>query len=544
MNYNVPATWDHRFKINNATQLELDATLGATFTGAVRAPKLVISGDASLNGNVDISGVLSVTSTLNSVVKNTTINNYYVSVTNDLSLNGNLFVSKDVSLNSQLFVKTDLSVNGNIRVGNGLVLPIGTSASAAAIGSVRYNTSTSAFEGYTTDWNSLGGGVSSANKRVRITADNTNALQFFTGTTVSAEVMRIDNSGNVGIGITNTETGTRYPSAALTITRPVANPAGDSAVATNFAPTELLRLQVTDSDGGTGSINQGIGNGVKLSFCGGTDVTYQYEMASISSIKLVNDDNNTASGLVFCTHRPELYNASAPASIQTATERMRINENGTVGIGTTAPDSNYKLHVGGSIACAGISSGGTLFVSGIDLTSYPGSNIAAVNITASGTITAPTFSGTATNATNVYTNITGANQSYYILSASANFSGYETTYKSTHFYYNPSSGTLNSTSFNATSDYRIKDNVRPLTDCSFTIDHLRPVTYNNNQANNKQDIGLIAHEAQEHFPFLVTGEKDGEQNQSINYTGFIALLIHEIQQLKRRVSHLENQANK
>jgi hypothetical protein len=73
---------------------------------------------------------------------------------------------------------------------------------------------------------------------------------------------------------------------------------------------------------------------------------------------------------------------------------------------------------------------------------------------------------------------------------------------------------------------------------------LRPVTYNNNQANNKQDIGLIAHEVQEHFPFLVNGEKDGEDNQSVNYTGLIGLLIHEIQQLKRRVSDLEKQANK
>jgi hypothetical protein len=115
------------------------------------------------------------------------------------------------------------------------------------------------------------------------------------------------------------------------------------------------------------------------------------------------------------------------------------------------------------------------------------------------------------------------------------------SYKSTNLYYNPSTGTLNSTTYNATSDYRIKDNVRPLTDCSFTIDPLKPVTYNNNQANNKQDIGLIAHEVQEHFPFLVSGEKDGEQNQSINYTGFISLLIHEIQQVKRRVSDLEKQ---
>ena len=86
-----------------------------TFTGTLTAPKL-ISGDASFNGNIDISGVLSVTQTVNSVVKNTTINNYNVSVTNDLSLNGKLIVSSDVSLNSKLYVKSDASFNGRVDV--------------------------------------------------------------------------------------------------------------------------------------------------------------------------------------------------------------------------------------------------------------------------------------------------------------------------------------------------------------------------------------------------------------------------------------------
>jgi hypothetical protein len=87
--------------------------------------------------------------------------------------------------------------------------------------------------------------------------------------------------------------------------------------------------------------------------------------------------------------------------------------------------------------------------------------------------------------------------------------------------------------FNATSDYRIKDNVISLADCSFMIDPLRPVSYHN-KITNQQDIGLIAHELQDHFPFLVTGEKDGETNQSVNYNGLIGLLIHEIQQLKQK----------
>jgi hypothetical protein len=41
------------------------------------------------------------------------------------------------------------------------------------------------------------------------------------------------------------------------------------------------------------------------------------------------------------------------------------------------------------------------------------------------------------------------------------------------------------------------------------------------------------------YPFLVTGEKDGENLQSVNYTGLIAILIKEIQDLKERVKKLE-----
>ena len=38
---------------------------------------------------------------------------------------------------------------------------------------------------------------------------------------------------------------------------------------------------------------------------------------------------------------------------------------------------------------------------------------------------------------------------------------------------------------------------------------------------------------QELFPFLVSGEKDGEQNQTVNYTGFMGLVINEVQGLKK-----------
>jgi Chaperone of endosialidase len=92
--------------------------------------------------------------------------------------------------------------------------------------------------------------------------------------------------------------------------------------------------------------------------------------------------------------------------------------------------------------------------------------------------------------------------------------------------------------FNSSSDYRIKEDVTELND-EFNIDKLRPVTYTNKNTK-KQDIGFIAHEIQEEFPYLVSGEKDGEQMQSINYIGLIGVLVKEIQELKKRVHILEN----
>jgi len=98
-------------------------------------------------------------------------------------------------------------------------------------------------------------------------------------------------------------------------------------------------------------------------------------------------------------------------------------------------------------------------------------------------------------------------------------------------------GRSTASSFETESDYRIKANVKSLLDTSFTVDLLKPVTYINKKLN-KQDIGFIAHEVQEQIPFLVTGEKDSDKYQSINYIGLIGLLTKEIQELKKENSEL------
>ena len=100
------------------------------------------------------------------------------------------------------------------------------------------------------------------------------------------------------------------------------------------------------------------------------------------------------------------------------------------------------------------------------------------------------------------------------------------------------SGTVNAASFNVPSDYRIKENVTRLDD-SFSVDKLEPIAYYNT-LTKRDDIGFIAHKVQELYPYLVSGEKDSADYQTVNYIGLIGILVHEIQELKRTVDQLKN----
>ena len=91
-------------------------------------------------------------------------------------------------------------------------------------------------------------------------------------------------------------------------------------------------------------------------------------------------------------------------------------------------------------------------------------------------------------------------------------------------------------SFYATSDYRIKQNVKKL-DNSYVLDNLRPVSYFNTKSQS-HDIGFIAHEVQKEIPLVVCGEKDGEKMQSINYNGLIPLLVKELNEQKQHILKL------
>jgi hypothetical protein len=100
-------------------------------------------------------------------------------------------------------------------------------------------------------------------------------------------------------------------------------------------------------------------------------------------------------------------------------------------------------------------------------------------------------------------------------------------------------GTLIATVSSSSSDYRLKEEIEPISD-EYSIDKLKPCSYLlKDNESKKLQTGFIAHELQEIFPHLVIGEKDGEEMQSINYIGLIAILTKELQSLKSVVEELK-----
>jgi len=291
--------------------------------------------------------------------------------------------------------------------------------------------------------------------------------------------------------------------------------------------------------------------------------------AGTNSAPAITTSGDTNTGIFFPA-------ADTIAFTEGGVESMRVDSSGNVGIGTSSPSS--KLHVAGTgfvsdtFQVSGTPT--TVNSNGIGLEFRGGSTPSIVGYSRVGSVYLPMTnsaslhtwdtSGTERmritsggdvfvgNTTGSFSTVNGA-----LIGATGRFLGTCTNdatiagsrlgtdgnvaawYKSTSLV-GSISVTASATAYNTSSDYRLKENIAPMTGALNKVAQLKPVTYTW-KSTGEAGQGFIAHELAEIVPDAVTGEKDAVDaegkpiHQGVDTSFLVATLTAAIQELNEKV---------
>jgi len=277
-------------------------------------------------------------------------------------------------------------------------------------------------------------------------------------------------------------------------------------------------------------------------------------------IKMLEDGSSGTGALIFGTG-----SSASPA------ERMRLTSAGNVGIGTTNP--SCILH-----ASAGSNSSGLIDVARFKNKGTSPNDGARIQLTAGGSTSGAGIGclGDALNSAHLVFHAGGNTERMRLTSAgnfhvgctatpSSSVSGFmfssdqfytsagNTTNTNTQIRFINGNGLVgsvtvsgSSTSFNTSSDYRIKENVDYTWDATARLKQLKPARFNfiADDTNTLVD-GFLAHEVSSIVPEAITGTKDKVDDngdavmQSIDQSKLVPLLVKTIQELEARITALE-----
>jgi len=381
----------------------------------------------------------------------------------------------------------------------------------------------------------------------------------------------INSSGNVGIGTTNPEAKLHVQSGGEAIRVNTANENTHISFGAARAKFGYARIGTADmaciqGDTGKGiafcTNNETFGSGEKVRIdssgkvgIGRTPTSHILETQG--EIKLVS--LGASEGIdAFNTNSVQWGIKTASATVGGVTfevdntERMRIDSSGNVGIGTTSPD--FPLDVvkvgtsgSGSIGIVPDSDNGHYIRYGGNGTNNDVFRLLGVGdlermrIDTSGNLMVGRTSGSASsNSNGIVLSPTG-----FIYSAK------DGTSAQTHIgFINNTDATATSvgsirtsgsaTSYNTSSDERLKENITDSADAGSKIDAIQIRQFDWIADGSHQDYGVIAQELLEVAPEAVSEGDTEEDMMGVDYSKLVPMLIKEIQTLRNRVAQLEN----
>ena len=337
------------------------------------------------------------------------------------------------------------------------------------------------------------------------------ALAFHVGASGSAsEKVRIDSLGNVGIGATSiTAVGSRKT------------------------------LHINDSSGSAIRLSESSTDIAFLSY----DSTSFFRLSSSDQIALMT----------------------------AGSEAMRIDSSGNVGIGGIA-DSSYRLHLyntnnsemafeatatGGGFFRVGTGStasgfGGALRIYDVNASAERMRIDSSGNVLVGTTATPATLTGTSTESGIGFDGTSGfgvfvRNGSVPLYANRRGTDGDIISLRKDGTTVGSISVTGSSTSYNTSSDHRLKENVVPMEGALDKVAQLKPSRFNFIADTDRTVDGFLAHEVAEIVPNAVSGEKDAvdeEGNpmyQGIDHSKLVPILVGAIQELKAEIEQLKAQ---
>lgn len=219
----------------------------------------------------------------------------------------------------------------------------------------------------------------------------------------------------------------------------------------------------------------------------------------------------------------------------------------------TGPATSHKTFTLPNATCTILTTNAAVTVGqgGTGATTFTANNVLLGNGTSALQVVAPSTSGNVltSNGTTwqstapaasgaTISDDTTTNRSQYLGMSTGTSGAWTAAYvASTKLYFNPSTGTLNSTIFNSLSDISQKTNIKIVTNAVDTVKKLEGVEFNWIETGLKSS-GTIAQKLEEVLPHLVATQENGLK--TVNYAGLSAYLIEAVKELSARIEELEN----